>query len=109
MGKIPYLFRRKNVFYFRLVIPTELRTRFNFPHITISLKTQNCDKAIPKALMLASNLKSYLHDVKCGLRAPYYNNERTHQGKICCGRTQMATLDDGKTAWKEKTFRLNLT
>jgi transposase InsO family protein len=32
----------------------------------------------------------------------YYNNDRTHQGKMCCGRTPMATLQDGKTAWKEK-------
>ena len=32
----------------------------------------------------------------------YYNNERTHQGKMCCGRTPMATLRDGKTIWKEK-------
>ena len=26
----------------------------------------------------------------------YYNNERTHQGKMCCGRTPMETLLDGK-------------
>lgn len=32
----------------------------------------------------------------------YYNNERTHQGKRCCGRTPMATLLDGKSIWKEK-------
>jgi transposase InsO family protein len=32
----------------------------------------------------------------------YYNNNRTHQGKMCCGRTPMATLQDGKTVWKEK-------
>lgn len=32
----------------------------------------------------------------------YYNNERTHQGKMCCGRTPMATLIDGKQIWKEK-------
>jgi len=32
----------------------------------------------------------------------YYNNERTHQGKQCCGRTPMATLEDGKLIWKEK-------
>lgn len=32
----------------------------------------------------------------------YYNNQRTHQGKMCCGRTPMATLQDGKTVWKEK-------
>jgi len=32
----------------------------------------------------------------------HYNNERTHQGKMCCGRTPMATLQEGKTIWKEK-------
>jgi transposase InsO family protein len=32
----------------------------------------------------------------------YYNNERTHQGKMCCGRTPRATLQDGKSVWKEK-------
>ncbi len=32
----------------------------------------------------------------------YYNNERTHQGKRCCGRTPMETLLDGKSVWKEK-------
>jgi transposase InsO family protein len=26
----------------------------------------------------------------------YYNNEYTHQGKMCCGRTPMGTLQDGK-------------
>jgi len=32
----------------------------------------------------------------------YYNNERTHQGKMCCGRTPMETLKDGKSIWQEK-------
>jgi transposase InsO family protein len=32
----------------------------------------------------------------------YYNNERTHQGKMCCGRTPMDTLIDGKKIWQEK-------
>jgi transposase InsO family protein len=32
----------------------------------------------------------------------YYNNQRTHQGKMCCGRTPRATLQDGKSVWKEK-------
>lgn len=31
-----------------------------------------------------------------------YNNERTHQGKKCCGRTPMATFIDGLTIWREK-------
>ena len=31
-----------------------------------------------------------------------YNHERTHQGKMCCGRTPMETLEDGKNIWQEK-------
>lgn len=38
----------------------------------------------------------------------YYNNERTHQGKMCCGRTPMQTLLDGKKIWQEKVDSLNL-
>lgn len=34
----------------------------------------------------------------------YYNNERTHQGKICCGRTPMQTFLDGKNIWREKNL-----
>lgn len=32
----------------------------------------------------------------------FYNTERTHQGKMCCGRTPLETLIDGKTVWAEK-------
>ena len=32
----------------------------------------------------------------------YYNNERTHQGKMCCGRTPIETLEDGKSICQEK-------
>jgi len=32
----------------------------------------------------------------------YYNNERTHQGKMCCGRTPMVTLEEGKSICEEK-------
>lgn len=31
-----------------------------------------------------------------------YNTQRTHQGKMCCGRTPMETLIEGKQIWKEK-------
>ncbi len=34
----------------------------------------------------------------------YYNNERTHQGKICNGRTPMDTLNDGKQIWESKNL-----
>lgn len=38
----------------------------------------------------------------------YYNNARTHQGKMCCGRTPVQTLIAGKEAWNEKVTSLNL-
>lgn len=34
----------------------------------------------------------------------YYNNVRTHQGKMCCGRTPIETLLDGKRFWMEKNI-----
>lgn len=37
----------------------------------------------------------------------HYNNERTHQGKMCCGRTPMETFLDGKKIWQEKVDNLN--
>jgi transposase InsO family protein len=33
-----------------------------------------------------------------------YNHERTHQGKMCCGRTPMATFVDGKRICLEKSI-----
>jgi transposase InsO family protein len=36
-----------------------------------------------------------------------YNDERTHQGKMCCGRTPMATFEDGKRICREKSLHLN--
>jgi transposase InsO family protein len=32
----------------------------------------------------------------------YYNHERTHQGKMCCGRTPIVTMEDSKSIWEEK-------
>ncbi len=33
-----------------------------------------------------------------------YNNQRTHQGKRCRGKTPMATFMEGKTAYSEKNL-----
>ena len=33
----------------------------------------------------------------------YYNTERTHQGKMCCGRTPMDTLLDGKRSGRKSS------
>jgi len=37
----------------------------------------------------------------------YYNTARTHQGKMCCGRTLMQTLIDAKEVWDDKITTLN--
>ncbi|MBZ0249495.1 MAG: integrase core domain-containing protein, partial [Burkholderiales bacterium] len=37
----------------------------------------------------------------------HYNVERTHQGKMCCGRTPWETLQAGKALWAEKVTALN--
>lgn len=34
-----------------------------------------------------------------------YNQRRTHQGKMCCGRTPMETFLDGKAIWREKEIQ----
>lgn len=34
----------------------------------------------------------------------HYNAERTHQGKMCCGRTPMETLEDGVKFWQDKNL-----
>ena len=36
-----------------------------------------------------------------------YNTERTHEGKMCCGRTPFATMLAGKEIWNEKITALN--
>ncbi len=32
----------------------------------------------------------------------HYNTQRTHQGKMCCGRTPFETMIEGKEIWKDK-------
>jgi hypothetical protein len=37
----------------------------------------------------------------------HYNQERTHQGEKCCGRTTLQTLNAGKEVWDQKVRQLN--
>lgn len=39
----------------------------------------------------------------------HYNYKRTHQGKMCQGRTPMQTFLDGKEEWRQKRDEMNLT
>lgn len=66
MGKTPYLFRRKNVFYFRIRVPVEHQKTLNTLEIVQSLRTENQFEAIPQALKLAANFKAILHALKTG-------------------------------------------
>lgn len=49
---------------------------------------------------LYENLEQLQEDLDEWLK--YYNTERTHQGKICNGKTPMQTLIEGKQIWKDK-------
>ncbi|ANE55771.1 DUF6538 domain-containing protein [Methylomonas sp. DH-1] len=66
MAKIPYLVRRKNVFYFRLGVPADLREIIKTRKIFQSLRTQDSDEAARRALKLAAHFKTLLHDLKTG-------------------------------------------
>lgn len=37
----------------------------------------------------------------------FYNNKRTHQGKMCCGKTPMQTFVEAKPIWMQKVDDLN--
>jgi transposase InsO family protein len=52
---------------------------------------------------------SELADLQADLDAwvDVYNNERSHQGKMCCGRTPMQTLREGRELWEAKVGLLN--
>lgn len=51
---------------------------------------------------LYSTLEELQADLDVWLK--FYNTERTHQGKMCCGRTPLETLFDGKRIWAEKNL-----
>ena len=51
------------------------------------------------------SVESLQQDLDAWLR--YYNKERTHQGKMCCGRTPWQTWIDSIPIWEEKVTKLN--
>lgn len=72
-------------------------------------------KNSPESIVYTDNFASYgnppkLYDVLDTLQLDldewfsHYNNARTNQGKMCCGRTPMETLLDGKRIWDEKNI-----
>lgn len=55
-------------------------------------------KIYPSLEALQTDLDLWIH---------HYNTERTHQGKMCCGRTPMATMIAGKEIYDQKVTQLN--
>jgi len=66
MAKIPYLIRRKNIFYFRLVVPVEFRKLLKVREITQSLRTENREEATYQVLKLAAYFRAAMHNHKTG-------------------------------------------
>lgn len=66
MAKIPYLFRRKNIYYFRIRIPAEHQKTLKAREITQSLGTENRADAIPLAPKLADHARMTFRQLKAG-------------------------------------------
>lgn len=59
-------------------------------------------KVAEEGIILSDDQVAALERKKLDEWMEYYNNERTHQGKVCCGRTPLETLLDGQRIWAEK-------
>ena len=72
---------------------------------------QRHPRAVPQdgfAGVLSDRVPKELHDSLDALQTDpdewlrHYNHQRTHQGKMCCGRTPFQTMIEGREIWKEK-------
>jgi len=79
VGKIPYLFRRKNVYYFRIRVPAEHQESLKATEIVRSLKTESRYEAIPRALQLAANIATTFNELKSGTICDLRSSELTSQ------------------------------
>lgn len=79
MAKTPYLYRRNNIYYFRFVVPVELRETLKVREIIKSLKTQNREEAVPLALQLAADVTSAFYNLKAGNISTFSVSELTMQ------------------------------
>jgi hypothetical protein len=75
MARIRYLFRRKDIYYFRFVVPPELRETLKVREIIKSLKTPDKQVALPLALKMASDVISTLQDLKTGKICQFNSSE----------------------------------
>ncbi|MGQ5525733.1 hypothetical protein ACUHMQ_21150, partial [Chitinimonas sp. PSY-7] len=64
-------------------------------------------EAVTRPAMRFVPIKTVEQQAILSVHRAHYNEKRTHQGKMCCGRTPLQTLMDGKSQWKEKVEDLN--
>lgn len=64
MSKIPYLYRRGNVFYFRAAVPTDLREDLQCREIVQSLKVEKRSEAVPLAFTMAAEVSKLFNRVR---------------------------------------------
>lgn len=59
-------------------------------------------------IALRKKVYSALNDLQADLDVwvNVFNNDRSHQGKMCCGKNPMQTLRDGRELWEEKVSLL---
>lgn len=64
MATLPYLLRRGDVYFFRIAVPVDLRTKLGKREITQSLKTPDRRQALPKALHLAAQATTLFAELR---------------------------------------------
>ncbi len=82
MSKMPHLFRRGNMQYFRLSVPLRFRPVLKISEFTQSLRTQNRKDAIPAAYKLAGEAKelfNYLDSVMDKKGPDDYDESALHE------------------------------
>ena len=86
------------------------KTKAHHP-LTIGIGERFHKTILHEFYQIAFRCKSYcsLDELQGDLDAwlEYYNTEMAHQGKMCCGRTPIQTLLDGKQLWNDMFEQLN--
>ena len=82
-------------------------TKNHFLIIKENLKNKDLNRIFKKAMSVTNytRIDGFLvlsPSKKADFKMDYYNNERTHQGKRCKGKTPMQTLLEGKQIWMDK-------
>ena len=105
MAKIPYLYRRNNIYYFRLRVPAQLRATLKVCEIIQSLKTESRAEAIPLALRLAASVTVTLNELKTANRGcishleviGLANDSARNDGATICSIGAISSLDQSQS------------